>query len=1117
MLTSACAFVVSAIRKVLCRPLALVPILLLSGTHLHAQTITLVQHSSKDAGITSSSTLAFTSSNTAGNFIAVAIRAGKSGQVFTVSDSSRDTFQKAIQANETLDVPNGETFAIFYAENIAGGANTITVANSIANNTLRFAIFEYSGVATSLSLDTTAANMGSSTAPNSGSATTAASGDLILGEMVTADGVTPTAGSGFTIRERTPAAPNTKLMVEDTVQSSAGPIFANATIGTSDPWGAAFAAFKAAATTPPAITVTATSGTPQSAVIQMAFGGLLVVTVKDASSNPVVGATVTFSAPSSGASGTFSGGLTTTTAMTNASGIASSPTFSANSKVGTYTVTASVSGASSPANFALTNTVGLPATITVTSGTPQSATVSTAFGAPLVATVVDVGNNPVGGVIVTFTPPASGASGTFAGGITTATTNASGVATSSIFTANGTAGGPYIVAATAPGVSTPANFSLTNLAAMTSIVLIQHAGKDGGTTSSSSLAFPGSNTPGNFIAVVIRAGKSGQVFTVSDSNHNTFQKAVQANETLDVPNGETFAIFYAENIAGGANTVTVANSIANNTLRFAILEYSGVATSFSLDIADSNMGSSTAPNSGSASTMGTGDLILGEVVTADAENFTRGSGFTIEQLVPAAPNSKLMVEDKIQGAPGSTSATTTLGTSDAWGAAFAAFKPASGGGTTSPTTTAGTNASAAFKTSSQNVTLSATVTSTGGTVNAGTVTFTVSQGATTIGTPVTSGTVSGGIASATFILPANTAAGSYTITAAYNGASGFSGSSDNTHSLTVTPAATTTAAANASTVFSASGQNVTLSANVTSSAGTVSAGTVTFTVSQGATTIGAPVTSGTVSGGAASATFALTGGTAAGPYTITAVYNGTASLTTSSDNTHILTVSPAATTTTAANASAAFSTTSQNVTLSANVTSGAGTVNTGTVTFTVSQGATTIGTPVTSGTVVSGAASATFVLPASTASGSYTITATYSGTTNLNVSSDATHTLIVGASATTTAATNASAVFSASSQNVTLSANVTSGAGTVNAGTVTFTVSQGATTIGVPVTSGTVAGGAASATFAIPAGTAAATYTITAAYNGAAGFSGSSDNTHALTVTPATTSTSRSECFRSFQ
>ena len=53
--------------------------------------------------------------------------------------------------------------------------------------------------------------------------------------------------------------------------------------------------------------------------------------------------------------------------------------------------------------------------VTATAGTPQSAVVNTAFGTALQATVRDAGNNPVSGVTVTFTAPASGASARFGG------------------------------------------------------------------------------------------------------------------------------------------------------------------------------------------------------------------------------------------------------------------------------------------------------------------------------------------------------------------------------------------------------------------------------------------------------------------------------------------------------------------------------------------------------------------------------------------------------------------------------------------------------------------------------------------------------------------------------
>jgi hypothetical protein len=105
--------------------------------------------------------------------------------------------------------------------------------------------------------------------------------------------------------------------------------------------------------------------------------------------------------------------------------------------------------------------------LVVAAGSGQSATVSTTFGAPLVATVTDQFGNPLGGIVVTFTGPGSGAGASFPGG-NTATTNSQGQATLMV-AANGSAGS-YTVMASAPGVATAASFSLTNTAAPTSTI-----------------------------------------------------------------------------------------------------------------------------------------------------------------------------------------------------------------------------------------------------------------------------------------------------------------------------------------------------------------------------------------------------------------------------------------------------------------------------------------------------------------------------------------------------------------------------------------------------------------------------------------------------------------------
>jgi hypothetical protein len=102
------------------------------------------------------------------------------------------------------------------------------------------------------------------------------------------------------------------------------------------------------------------------------------------------------------------------------------------------------------------------------------------------------------------------------------------------------------------------------------------------------------------------------------------------------------------------------------------------------------------------------------------------------------------------------------------------------------TNSAAANAFATYSTANQTVSLSATVTTPGATISEGTLTFTVLQGTTTIGSPVTV-PVSGGATTGNYTLPAGTLPGSYTIQAAYNGTGNFASSVDTTHSLTVAP------------------------------------------------------------------------------------------------------------------------------------------------------------------------------------------------------------------------------------------------------------------------------------------------------------------------------------------
>lgn len=308
------------------------------------------------------------------------------------------------------------------------------------------------------------------------------------------------------------------------------------------------------------------------------------------------------------------------------------------------------------------------------------------------------------------------------------------------------------------------------------------------------------------------------------------------------------------------------------------------------------------------------------------------------------------------------------------------------------TTTAVDNKTVSSSNIVQNVTLTATVAA-ALTVNQGTVTFQVKDGASNIGSAVTSGILTNGSASVIYPLPPGTPPKSYTIQAAYSGGSNFQ-SSSGTGALTVsapppTIAPTTTTVDNKFASFNTAAQDVTLTATVTA-ATTVNQGTVTFQVLDGLSNLGSAVTSGTLTTGNASVIYLLPPGVTPKSYTIQVSYSGGSNFQ-SSNGAGVLTVNPGSpsitpTTTTVDDKTATFSSIDQNITLTATVAA-ASTVHQGTVAFQLMDGANGVGSVVTSGPITTGSASVTYLLPAGMIPRNYTIKAAYSGGSNFQASS----------------------------------------------------------------------------------------------------------------------------------
>lgn len=130
---------------------------------------------------------------------------------------------------------------------------------------------------------------------------------------------------------------------------------------------------------------------------------------------------------------------------------------------------------------------------------------------------------------------------------------------------------------------------------------------------------------------------------------------------------------------------------------------------------------------------------------------------------------------------------------------------------------------------------------------------------------------------------------------------------------------------------------------------------------------------------------------------------------------------------------------------------------------------------------------------------------------NFGGSSDNTHTLTVTKAATITAAENAATAIPQANTTIFLNTNVTSRAGIVGEGTVSFQLKNDAgNNLGSAVTAAVIGGVAAAATvggYALPPGTPPGSYSIEAIFSGSANFETSSDNTHTLTITQIATST----------
>ena len=525
--------------------------------------------------------VAFGSANTAGNLIIAAVRMSTTSQTVTVTDSAGNTYTDAVAQSQTTD---GHQVHVFYAKNVAGGANTVTATFSGNNNRPWLAVYEYSGLSATSPLDRTAHAQGSGSAPTSGATpTTVSANELVfaaVGLPASYKG-TVAAGSGYALLQQDTGS--SRAANEAAVVTSTGSYAGTFGLSAGTNWTAVVATFAAAGATP---------GSP----------------------------TITTTALPSGTQGAA------------------------------YTATLTATGGTTPYSWSIVSG-SLPAGLTLESSTG----------------------------VISGTPSGSGTS-TFDAQVSDANSQTA-VKTLSIAIAPSGGGG--------------------------GIALVQSSAARGSGVASISVPFASANTAGNLIIAAVRMSTTSQTVTVTDSAGNTYTDAVAQSQTTD---GHQVHVFYAMNVAGGANTVTATFSSTNNRPWLAVYEYSGLSATSPLDRTAAAQGSGSAPTSGATpTTVSANELVFAAVGLPGSYTGTVAAGSGYALLQQDTGSSRSANEAAVVTSTGSYAGTFALSAGTNWSAVVATFA-AAGATPGSPTIT-----TTALPSGTQGAAYTATLTATGGT------------------------------------------------------------------------------------------------------------------------------------------------------------------------------------------------------------------------------------------------------------------------------------------------------------------------------------------------------------------------------------------------------------------
>ena len=199
---------------------------------------------------------------------------------------------------------------------------------------------------------------------------------------------------------------------------------------------------------------------------------------------------------------------------------------------------------------------------------------------------------------------------------------------------------------------------------------VQSNYNDGFPVTQLSVSFSNPVTAGSLLVLAIRTGNGGATAAVTSTGGQTWTLDRHVDPGLDW----TFEVHSLANAPAGATTVTAQVTGGADSLRMAIVEYSGMATSSPVHQISSGSGTSGTANAGSVTTTLSSLLFVAVATDSDLEGQQAGPGYALRPLLTPVVTDKVFVEDRGPVASGTYSGTMGIN-SDTWAAILVAYRP----------------------------------------------------------------------------------------------------------------------------------------------------------------------------------------------------------------------------------------------------------------------------------------------------------------------------------------------------------------------------------------------------------------------------------------------------------